>query len=81
MNPHYDEAEFPTIRPRAWSKVFADVSGPIENDMIDLLSTMLKFMPHARVDAKSALDLEFFDCLKADNVRLPNGNPLPDIFS
>lgn len=81
MNPHYDEAEFPTIKPRAWSKVFQDVNLSIDDDMLGLLDDMLKFVPQDRIVAKAALHSSFFNCLKDKNSRLPNGKPLPDIFS
>ena len=50
-------------------------------DAIDLVSKLLHYEPHLRLDPFEALTHSFFDELREPNARLPNGKPLPNLFN
>jgi glycogen synthase kinase 3 beta len=50
-------------------------------DAIDLISKLLVYNPERRLKPLEALCHGFFDELRDKNTRLPNGNPLPDLFA
>ena len=49
-------------------------------DAIDLISKILVYNPDRRLKPLEALLHPFFDELRDKNTKLPNGNPLPDLF-
>ena len=77
MNPNYSEFKFPAIKAHSWLKVFRK-STP--DDAIDLCSRLLVYNPERRPKPMEILSFKFFDDLRDKNIRLPNGNPLPDLF-
>jgi glycogen synthase kinase 3 beta len=50
-------------------------------DAIDLISKVLVYPPHERLIPLEVLQHAFFDELRDIKTRLPNGNPLPDLFN
>ena len=78
MNPNYSEFKFPQIKAHPWNKVFRSRTPP---DAIDLISKLLVYNPERRLKPLEALCHGFFDELRDKNTRLPNGNPLPDLFA
>jgi len=50
-------------------------------DAIDLLSKILVYDPAIRLMPMDALTHPFFDELRDENTKLPNGNPLQDLFN
>ena len=77
MNPNYSEFKFPQIKAHPWNKVFRSRTPP---DAIDLISKILVYNPDRRLKPLEALLHPFFDELRDKNMKLPNGNPLPDLF-
>jgi len=77
MNPNYSEFKFPQIKAHPWNKVFRSRTPP---DAIDLISKLLVYNPERRLKPLEALLHPFFDELRDKNTKLPNGNPLPDLF-
>eukprot|EP00357_Protocruzia_adherens_P022054 CAMPEP_0114996450 /NCGR_PEP_ID=MMETSP0216-20121206/14316_1 /TAXON_ID=223996 /ORGANISM="Protocruzia adherens, Strain Boccale" /LENGTH=400 /DNA_ID=CAMNT_0002360653 /DNA_START=277 /DNA_END=1476 /DNA_ORIENTATION=+ len=79
MNPSYTEYKrFPQIRPHPWNKVFRSRTPA---DAIDFVAKVLVYSPQQRLKPLEALLHPFFDELRDPNCRLPNGNPLPDLFN
>ncbi|OMJ95229.1 hypothetical protein SteCoe_1441 [Stentor coeruleus] len=78
MNPNYHEGRFPDIRQTPWNRVFKNKAPP---EAIDLLASMLVYSPTKRVTAYQALQHPFFDELRVQGTRLPNGDPLPPLFN
>jgi glycogen synthase kinase 3 beta len=78
MNPNYMEHKFPQIKPHPFTKVFRPRTPA---DAISLISTLLEYTPTARLTAIEALCHEFFNELRVEGARLPNGKPMPELFN
>ena len=78
MNPNYTEFKFPQVKAHAWHKVLRSRTPP---DAIDLISKVLIYDPKERLKAVDILTHSFFDELRDPKTKLPNGNPLPDLFN
>jgi glycogen synthase kinase 3 beta len=94
MNPNYMEHKFPQIKPHPFSKVSFYVVAFSYNahgivkvfrprtspEAIDLVSRLLEYTPTARLSAIEAMCHPFFDELRAEATRMPNGKDLPRLF-
>ncbi|CAG9324479.1 unnamed protein product [Blepharisma stoltei] len=78
MNPNYTENHFPQIRQHPWNRVFKSRT---PQDAIDFVSTLLVYSPNLRPTALESLQHPFFDQLRDEATRLPNGDPLPPLFN
>jgi glycogen synthase kinase 3 beta len=78
MNPNYTEFRFPQIRQHPWNRVFR---AKTPTDAIDFVATLLVYSPQLRPKPLTALLHPFFDQLRDETCRLPNGDPLPDLFN
>ncbi|KAF9518211.1 hypothetical protein BS47DRAFT_1313417 [Hydnum rufescens UP504] len=78
MNPNYMEHKFPQIKPHPFSKVFRPRT-PVE--AIDLVSRLLEYTPGARLSAIEAMCHPFFDDLRTETTKMPNGKDLPPLFN
>ncbi|CAD6575194.1 MAG: regulator of ime2 [Tremellales sp. Tagirdzhanova-0007] len=78
MNPNYMEHKFPQIKPHPFTKVFRPRT---PSDAIALISNLLEYTPTARLTAPEALVHEFFDELRVEDSRLPNGKEMPALFN
>ena len=78
MNPNYTEGRFPDIRQTPWARVFKNRAPP---EAISLLESMLVYPPGNRPNAYQALQHPFFNELREQSTRLPNGEPLPPLFN
>lgn len=78
MNPKYQEFLFPAVPRYPWDKVFRgrDVCA----DGIDLISTLVDFMPDERVAPFNALSHAYFNELRTAE-SAPDGTPLPPLFN
>ncbi|KAF9050693.1 Pkinase-domain-containing protein [Hymenopellis radicata] len=77
MNPNYMEHKFPQIKPHPFSKVFRPRTSP---EAIDLVSKLLEYTPGARLSSVEAMVHPFFDELRAEGARMPNGKDFPPLF-
>ncbi|KAG6829667.1 Glycogen synthase kinase 1 [Tricholoma furcatifolium] len=77
MNPNYMEHKFPQIKPHPFSKVFRPRTAP---EAIDLVSKLLEYTPGARLSAVEAMVHPFFDELRVEGQRMPNGKEFPRLF-
>ncbi len=77
MNPNYTEFKFPQIRPYPWSKIFRNRA---PQEAIDLLSSLLQYVPTYRVTALEALAHPFFNELRTPDLALPLGVTVPALF-
>lgn len=77
MNPEYTEYRFPQIKPLSWERVFRSRT---PREAIDFVSRLLCYDPLKRPRPLSALLDPYFDELRDINTKLPNGQPLPDLF-
>ncbi|XP_064964762.1 shaggy-related protein kinase theta-like isoform X2 [Musa acuminata AAA Group] len=78
MNPNCTEFKFPQIKAHPWHKLFHKWIPP---EAVDLVSRLLQYSPNLRFTSLEACAHPFFDELRDPNTRLPNGNPLPPLFS
>lgn len=78
MNPNYTEFKFPQIKAHPWKKVFRSRTPA---DAIDFISKILVYDPSERLQPMECLLHPFFDELREEGCKLPNGNPLPDLFN
>eukprot|EP00698_Gefionella_okellyi_P011312 TRINITY_DN2979_c0_g1_i1.p1 TRINITY_DN2979_c0_g1~~TRINITY_DN2979_c0_g1_i1.p1 ORF type:complete len:367 (+),score=42.63 TRINITY_DN2979_c0_g1_i1:37-1137(+) len=78
MNENYKEFRFPLIPQQQWHKVFRHGVPP---EAVDIVSKLLQYAPQQRLSALQALCHPFFDELRDMRTRLPNGRPLPELFS
>jgi serine/threonine protein kinase len=79
MNPEYKEFKFPIIKPYPWVKVFKN--RVITDEFVDMLKCLLTYEPTMRAKPLRALLHPFFDELRDEKTRLPNGDKLPDLFN
>jgi len=77
MNPNYMEHKFPQIKPHPFSKVFRPRTPA---DAIDLVSKLLEYTPDARLSSVEAMCHPFFDELRQEGMRMPNGKDFPKLF-
>jgi len=78
MNPNYQEFKFPQIKPHPWSKVFPSRT---PHDAMDLIGMLLDYTPLRRLTPIDACAHGFFNELREENTRMPNGRPLPQLFN
>lgn len=78
MNPDYKEYRFPQIKPLPWDKVFRSRT---PKEAIEFVSTLLVYDPAIRPRPLVACLSSYFDELRDPNTRLPNGQPLPELFN
>jgi glycogen synthase kinase 3 beta len=78
MNPDYKEYKFPQIKPMAWEKVFRSKT---PKEAVDYVSKLLVYDPSIRPTPLESLADSYFDELRDQKTRLPNGSPLPDLFN
>ena len=77
MNPEYKEYKFPQIKALALEKVFRKC----RKESIDFVGKLLVYDPVLRPTPMVSLLDPFFDELRDQNSRLPNGMPMPDLFN
>ncbi|THH08539.1 hypothetical protein EW145_g2640 [Phellinidium pouzarii] len=77
MNPNYMEHKFPQIKPHPFHKVFLTRTAP---EAIDLVAKLLEYTPEARLSAVEAMCHPFFDELRVEGMRMPNGKDFPRLF-
>eukprot|EP00759_Apiculatamorpha_spiralis_P005992 PhF_6_TR13537/c0_g1_i1/m.21637/K03083/GSK3B; glycogen synthase kinase 3 beta len=78
MNKNYTEFKFPNIKPHPWSRLFRAHTPP---EAIDLITKMFVYVPAGRISAMAAMAHPFFDELRNEETRLPNGKALPPLFN
>lgn len=72
MNPEHDgQIKFTTQRaPKPWKDILGERSSP---EVVDLLSKLLCYEPKKRITALEICAHPFFDELRQENGKLPNG--------
>lgn len=78
MNPNYTENRFPQIRQHPWNRVFKSRT---PQDAIDFVASLLVYSPQIRPTPLQSLLHPFFDQLRDQSTRLPNGDALPPLFN
>jgi len=78
MNPNHTPFKVPQIKPHPWPKVFRNKAPP---DAVDLVASLLLYVPSARLTALQVMAHPFFDELREPGVKLPNGKPPPELFN
>ncbi|XP_043251639.1 glycogen synthase kinase-3 beta-like isoform X4 [Colletes gigas] len=77
MNPNYTEFKFPQIKSHPWQKVFRARTPP---EAMDLVARLLEYTPSLRMTPLLACAHSFFNELREQGTRLPNGRELPPLF-
>lgn len=77
MNSNYTEFKFPQIKACQWRKVFRSKT---PDDAMDFIGSTLAYDPERRVKPLDGCGHAFFDELRDERTRLPNGNALPPMF-
>jgi glycogen synthase kinase 3 beta len=75
MNPKYKEFKFPTVKQFPWVKFFKGKN--VDEDYVDLISKLLVYEPNFRLKPLNALLHPFFDELRIEGKKLPNGDEIP----
>lgn len=78
MNPNYTDFKFPQIKPCAWDKIFKSKASC---DALDLIDKFLIYNPEERTKPLDVLSHNYFDELRDERAKLPDGTQLPDIFN
>ncbi|KAG7197366.1 hypothetical protein KM043_018473 [Ampulex compressa] len=78
MNPNYTEFKFPQIKSHPWQKVFR---ARTPSDAMELVSRLLEYTPSLRMSPLQACSHAFFNELREEGTRLPNGRELPPLFN
>lgn len=50
-------------------------------EAIDMISKLLEYTPNARLSAVQAMVHSFFDELRQEDARMPNGREFPPLFN
>eukprot|EP00581_Thalassiosira_minuscula_P016925 CAMPEP_0183712128 /NCGR_PEP_ID=MMETSP0737-20130205/7360_1 /TAXON_ID=385413 /ORGANISM="Thalassiosira miniscula, Strain CCMP1093" /LENGTH=493 /DNA_ID=CAMNT_0025940707 /DNA_START=288 /DNA_END=1769 /DNA_ORIENTATION=- len=77
MNSNYTEFKFPQIKACQWRKVFRSKT---PEEAMDFIGSTLAYDPERRIRPLEGCGHAFFDELRDERTRLPNGNPLPPLF-
>ncbi|XP_046749742.1 glycogen synthase kinase-3 beta isoform X3 [Diprion similis] len=78
MNPNYTEFKFPQIKSHPWQKVFRARTPP---EAMELVARLLEYTPSLRMTPLQACAHSFFNELREQRTRLPNGRELPPLFN
>ena len=80
MNPQYKEFKFPSVKQYPWSKFLKGRN--VDEEYIDMISKLLVYEPNSRPKPLNALLHPFFDELRIEGLKLPNGDEVPrELFS
>lgn len=77
MNSNYTEFKFPQIKACQWRKVFRSKT---PEEAMDFIGSTLAYAPERRIKPLDGCGHSFFDELREEGTRLPNGNGLPPLF-
>nr|XP_031842684.1 glycogen synthase kinase-3 beta-like isoform X4 [Nomia melanderi] len=77
MNPNYTEFKFPQIKSHPWQKVFR---ARTPQEAMELVARLLEYTPSLRMTPLQACAHPFFNELREQGKRLPNGRELPPLF-
>mmetsp|Transcript_30495 Transcript_30495/g.45413 ORF Transcript_30495/g.45413 Transcript_30495/m.45413 type:complete len:463 (-) Transcript_30495:577-1965(-) len=77
MNSNYTEFKFPQIKACQWRKVFRSKT---PEEAMDFIGSTLAYAPERRIKPLEGCAHPFFDELRDERTRLPNGKELPPIF-
>ena len=75
MNPKGSKIKMPNKPKIEWSEILAEKFN--DSNFIDLVSKLLVYEPNLRLTPYKAMCHPFFDDLRKENAKLPNGSPLP----
>jgi len=77
MNSNYTEFKFPQIKACQWRKVFRSETPA---DAMDSIGSTLAYAPERRVKPLEGCAHAFFDELREEGCKLPNGKSIPPLF-
>jgi len=77
MNSSYEYFEFPIVQKVSWEQVLKSAASP---SAVDLMNKILTYNPATRLSPLEICAHSFFDQLRDESTRLPNGQPLPNLF-
>uniref|UniRef100_A0A7S1ZF15 Protein kinase domain-containing protein n=1 Tax=Trieres chinensis TaxID=1514140 RepID=A0A7S1ZF15_TRICV len=77
MNSNYTEFKFPQIKACQWRKVFRSKT---PEEAMDFIGSTLAYAPERRIKPLEGCAHPFFDELRDEQTRLPNGVDLPPLF-
>lgn len=78
MNPDYQNKQLPKVVGLGWERILGPGADP---QAMDLVSKMIKYDPTKRISLYRAMAHPFFEELRLEDLTLPNGNCIPDLFS
>jgi serine/threonine protein kinase len=79
MNPEYTTGgRLPKLEPQNLVDLFPSSS---EKNAVDLISKMLVYNPNKRIGLYKAMAHPLFNELRKEDLILPNGNCVPDLFN
>ena len=77
MNSNYTEFKFPQIKACQWRKIYRSKT---PEEAIDFIALNLAYDPSQRIQPLEGCAHSFFDELRVEKTKLPNGKNLPPLF-
>jgi len=77
MNSNYTEFKFPQIKACQWRKIYRSKT---PEEAIDFIALNLAYDPTLRIKPLEGCAHAFFDELRLEKTKLPNGKSLPPLF-
>lgn len=74
-------AVFPEVKPIRLERLFKYYKLEVPQQAIDLMEKFLIYSPKRRISAFAVLAHPYFDDLRREGARLPNGKPFPPLFN
>ena len=78
MNPDHKDKRLPKVMGQGFNNLFPEEADP---QAVTLVSQMLQYDPNNRIGLYQAMASPFFHELRDEELSLPNGNCIPDLFS
>lgn len=77
MNPFFEGYKFPHVKVKTWEQSFEGY----DREIIEFLKTIIVYSPTQRPTAMQALTHSFFNDLKKEGMKLPDGEKFPPLFN
>ena len=77
MNPYFEGYKFPHVKVKTWEQAFEGFDGEI----VEFLKEIIVYSPLLRPTAMQVLTHSFFNELKVQGTKMPDGEELPPLFN
>ena len=77
MNPYFEGYKFPHVKVKTWEQTFEG----FDVEIVEFLKEIIVYSPQIRPTAMQVLTHTFFDDLKVQGCKMPDGLDLPPLFN